>query len=68
MHTEAPRPSPGRPRIAVVGGGIGGLAAAAFLRRAGVMATVYEQAPRSRRSARESWCHPMPSGCCGSWV
>lgn len=45
MHTEAPRQSPGRPRIAVVGGGIGGLAAAAFLRRAGVMATVYEQAP-----------------------
>ncbi|WP_235990550.1 FAD-dependent oxidoreductase [Streptomyces ureilyticus] len=37
--------SPGRPRIAVVGGGIGGLAAAAFLRRAGVIATVYEQAP-----------------------
>jgi salicylate hydroxylase len=31
-------------RIAVVGGGIGGLAAAAFLRRAGLGATVYEQA------------------------
>src|SRR5215831_5132374 len=31
-------------RIAVVGGGIGGLAAAAFLRRAGLAATVYEQA------------------------
>jgi salicylate hydroxylase len=31
-------------RIAVVGGGIGGLAAAAFLRRAGLDATVYEQA------------------------
>jgi salicylate hydroxylase len=31
--------------IAVVGGGIGGLAAAAFLRRAGLAATVYEQAP-----------------------
>jgi salicylate hydroxylase len=30
--------------IAVVGGGIGGLAAAAFLRRAGLAATVYEQA------------------------
>jgi salicylate hydroxylase len=39
---------PGRPalsRIAVVGGGIGGLAATAFLRRAGLAATVYEQAP-----------------------
>jgi salicylate hydroxylase len=32
------------PRIAVVGGGIGGLAAAAFLHRAGFRATVYEQA------------------------
>lgn len=31
-------------RIAVVGGGIGGLAAAAFLHRAGLSATVYEQA------------------------
>lgn len=29
----------------MVGGGIGGLAAAAFLRRAGLAATVYEQAP-----------------------
>ncbi|MEU1344757.1 FAD-dependent monooxygenase [Streptomyces sp. NPDC005827] len=33
------------PRIAIVGGGIGGLAAAAFLRRAGFSATVHEQAP-----------------------
>ncbi|MET7693149.1 FAD-dependent monooxygenase [Streptomyces sp. NPDC005483] len=33
------------PRIAVVGGGIGGLAAAGFLRRAGLTATVHEQAP-----------------------
>ncbi len=32
------------PRVAVVGGGIGGLAAAAFLHRAGFGATVYEQA------------------------
>ena len=31
-------------RIAVVGGGIGGLATAAFLHRAGLSATVYEQA------------------------
>ncbi|WP_262107415.1 FAD-dependent monooxygenase [Arthrobacter sp. Marseille-P9274] len=32
-------------RIAILGGGIGGLAAAAFLNRAGLQATVYEQAP-----------------------
>ncbi|HEU5295678.1 MAG TPA: FAD-dependent monooxygenase, partial [Burkholderiaceae bacterium] len=32
------------PRIVIVGGGIGGLAAALFLRRVGVDATVYEQA------------------------
>lgn len=39
----APVPPPGH-RIAVVGGGIGGLAAAAFLHRAGLDVTVYEQA------------------------
>jgi salicylate hydroxylase len=33
------------PEIAIVGGGIGGLAAAAFLDRAGLASTVYEQAP-----------------------
>jgi salicylate hydroxylase len=33
-------------RIAVVGGGIGGLAATSFLRRAGMAVTVYEQATR----------------------
>ncbi|MEW2402406.1 FAD-dependent monooxygenase [Streptomyces sp. NPDC046862] len=32
------------PRIVIIGGGIGGLAAAAFLRRAGLTATVHEQA------------------------
>ncbi|MGP4017822.1 FAD-dependent monooxygenase [Saccharopolyspora sp. 5N708] len=34
-----------QPRIAVVGGGIGGLAAAAFLGRVGLRTTVFEQAP-----------------------
>jgi salicylate hydroxylase len=34
------------PRIAVLGGGIGGLAAAAFLHREGLSSTVYEQARR----------------------
>ncbi|MET8156760.1 FAD-dependent monooxygenase [Sphaerisporangium sp. NPDC005289] len=32
-------------RVAIVGGGLGGLAAALYLRRAGVEAQVYEQAP-----------------------
>jgi len=35
-------------RIAIVGGGLGGLAAALFLRKAGLEATVYEQAPDLR--------------------
>ncbi len=35
-------------RVAIVGGGIGGLAAALWLRRAGLEATVYEQAPEPR--------------------
>ena len=35
-----------QPRIAIVGGGIGGLAAAAFLHRRGLAVTVYEQAAR----------------------
>lgn len=38
-------PAAGAPRIAVVGGGIGGLAAAGFLHRAGLSCSVYEQAP-----------------------
>jgi salicylate hydroxylase len=37
-------PIAGTPAIAIVGGGIGGLAAAAFLGRAGLPSTVYEQA------------------------
>jgi len=44
---DAPQPASGRPdqaRIAIVGGGIGGLAAAAFLHSNGLHATVYEQA------------------------
>ncbi|MCK7494970.1 MAG: FAD-dependent monooxygenase [Comamonadaceae bacterium] len=35
-------------RVAIVGGGIGGLAAALWLQRAGLEATVYEQAPAPR--------------------
>ncbi len=37
-----------RTRIAIVGGGLGGLAAALFLRQAGADATVYEQASELR--------------------
>ena len=36
--------SAGRPRVAIVGGGIGGLAAAAFLHRTGLRSVIYEQA------------------------
>jgi salicylate hydroxylase len=36
--------APDTPSVAIVGGGIGGLAAAAFLHRAGLNCTVYEQA------------------------
>ncbi|QPP10178.1 NAD(P)-binding protein [Streptomyces bathyalis] len=36
------------PRIAILGGGIGGLATAAFLHREGIATTVYEQAPEFR--------------------
>ena len=56
MNEAAPRPTRCTERarsgvslhIAVVGGGIGGLAAAAFLHRAGLTATVYEQASEIR--------------------
>ena len=44
MRLDVPRSPGDRLRIAVLGGGIGGLAAAAFLRRAGLTAAVYEQA------------------------
>ena len=36
------------PRIAILGGGIGGLVTAAFLHQAGLPSTVYEQAPKLR--------------------
>ncbi|MEX5304706.1 FAD-dependent monooxygenase [Kocuria sp. CPCC 205258] len=42
---HSPTPAGAETRIAVLGGGIGGLAAAGFLHRAGLQATVYEQAP-----------------------
>ena len=38
-----------RQRIAIVGAGLGGLAVAGFLQRAGFAATVYEQAPTFSR-------------------
>ena len=41
-------PAGAEPRIAITGGGIGGLAAAAFLHRAGLPAVVYEQAAELR--------------------
>jgi salicylate hydroxylase len=48
LAASAHRKSRVSPQIAVVGGGIGGLAAAAFLYRAQVDVTVYEQAPQLR--------------------
>ena len=45
LMTQAAGAAPG---IAIVGGGIGGLAAAAFLHRAGLPAVVYEQAAELR--------------------
>ena len=39
-----------RLRVAIVGGGIGGVAAALFLQRAGLQATVYEQAGELRET------------------
>lgn len=38
--------SPDAPKIAIIGAGIGGLAAAGFLYKAGISAEVYEQAPQ----------------------
>jgi salicylate hydroxylase len=43
-HIAMAASSASLPRVAIVGGGIGGIAAAAFLRRAGLPAVVYEQA------------------------
>jgi salicylate hydroxylase/6-hydroxynicotinate 3-monooxygenase len=42
-------PTARRPRIAIIGAGMGGLAAAAALRRFGINATVYEQARKFGR-------------------
>jgi len=39
---------PGTPRIAIIGGGIGGLTAAVALHRRGIPAEVYEQSPQIR--------------------
>ncbi len=54
LPTRAPRvpllESPVSLRVAIVGGGLGGLAAALFLRQAGIEATVYEQAAELREA------------------
>jgi len=44
MQSPVPPSAPATPEIAILGGGIGGLAAAAFLHRAGLPCTIYEQA------------------------
>src|ERR1700744_1757218 len=48
--------------IAIVGGGIGGLAAAAFLHRAGLPATVYEQAGQLREVRAGAVVAPNAAG------
>jgi salicylate hydroxylase len=59
---------PHGPRIAVVGRGIGGLAAAGFLRRAGLTATVHEQASVPTEVGAGLVVAPMPYGCCVAWA
>jgi salicylate hydroxylase len=44
MQPSSAQGAPATPQIAILGGGIGGLAAAAFLHHAGLPCTVYEQA------------------------
>ncbi len=54
-------------KIAIVGGGIGGLAAAAFLHQAGLPATVYEQTEELREIGPAwSWPRTWPGCCAGS--
>jgi len=49
-------------RIAIVGGGLGGLAAALFLRQAGAEVTVYEQCCRMAQLTRPA------AASCGLWI
>ncbi len=44
----------GKPKIAIIGAGIGGLAVSASLRKAGFETMIYEQAPALRASAQAS--------------
>ena len=48
------------PKIAIVGAGMGGMAAAGTLRQAGLDVEVYEQAQRSAGSAPASRCCRIP--------
>ena len=50
-------------RVAIVGTGIGGLAAAVALHKVGVEALVLEQAPSIRKSAQDS--HSGKTQCAG---
>ena len=58
MHSE----------VAVVGGGIGGLAAALSLFRAGFDVHVYEQAHTLREVGAGIQVSPNASGCCMGWA
>ena len=50
-------------KIAIIGGGIGGLSAALHLLKAGLDVQVYEQSPPSARSAPASRSAPTPRAC-----
>ncbi len=52
------------PRIAIIGGGIGGLAAALALERRGAEVTVHEQSARAQRDRRRAQSHAQ----CGQGV
>jgi salicylate hydroxylase len=54
---------PGSLRIAIIGGGIGGLTAALALRARGLDASVFEQAEAVREIGAGVSIHPNAPGC-----
>ena len=54
----------GRLNFAVIGAGMGGLATAAALRKAGIAVTIYEQARQFTRLGRATRSAAMRCTCC----